>query len=227
MTGPRILVVDDEPDFLKFIDEVLKQEGYVVTTAETGPDALTQAAASRPDLILLDWNLPGKDGLEVCRLLKEDPATRGIPVIMLTVRGRETDVVLGLEMGAVDYVSKRDLRPRELVARVRVALRREGPRAEAGETVRAGPLALDTATHTATLNGKPLDLRPKEFDLLRVFLRNPGRVLTRQFLEESVWGEQYYGTTRTIDATTSRLRSKLGPQGSRIVPVQGLGYKFT
>lgn len=227
MSGPRILVVDDEPDFLKFIDEVLKQEGYVVTTAETGPDGLTQAVASRPDLILLDWNLPGKDGLEVCRALKEDPATRGIPVIMLTVRGRETDVVLGLEMGAVDYVSKRDLRPRELIARVRAALRRDGPRAEAGETLRAGPLALDTAGHTATLNGKPLDLRPKEFDLLRVFLRNPGRVLTRQFLEESVWGEQYYGTTRTIDATTSRLRSKLGPHGSRIVPIQGLGYKFT
>lgn len=227
MSGSRILVVDDEPDFLKFIDEVLKRENYVVTSAETGPDALNQAAASHPDLILLDWNLPGKDGLEVCRSLKEDPATRGIPIIMLTVRGRETDVVLGLEMGAVDYVSKRDLRPRELIARVRAALRREGPRAEAGETLRAGPLALDTAGHTATLNGKPLDLRPKEFDLLRVFLRNPGRVLTRQFLEESVWGEQYYGTTRTIDATTSRLRSKLGDQGPRIVPVQGIGYKFT
>lgn len=227
MSGPRVLVVDDEPDFLKFIDEVLKREDYVVTSAETGPDALRQAVASRPDLILLDWNLPGKDGLEVCRALKEDPATRGIPVIMLTVRGRETDVVLGLEMGAVDYVSKRDLRPRELIARVRAALRREGPRADRGETLRAGPVVLDTATHTATLNGKPMDLRPKEFDLLRVFLKNPGRVLTRQFLEESVWGDQYYGTTRTIDATTSRLRGKLGPEGARIVPIQGLGYKFT
>jgi DNA-binding response OmpR family regulator len=155
MSGPRILVVDDEPDFLKFIEEVLKREDYVVSTAETGPDALRHAAASRPDLILLDWNLPGKDGIEVCRALKEDPSTRTIPVIMLTVRGRETDVVLGLEMGAVDYVSKRDLRPRELIARVRAALRREGPRADAGETLRAGPLALETATHTTTLNGTP------------------------------------------------------------------------
>lgn len=222
----RILVVDDEPDFLKFIDEVLTREGYVVTTVETGTAALKQAEASRPDLILLDWNLPEKDGLEVCRLLKDDAATRAIPVIMLTVRGRETDVVLGLEMGAVDYVSKRDLRPRELVARVRSALRRDGPQAEQGEILRAGPVVLDTATHTATLNGTPLSLRPKEFDLLRVFLKNPGRVLTRQYLEESVWGDQYYGTTRTIDATTSRLRGKLGAEGARIVPVQGLGYKF-
>jgi DNA-binding response OmpR family regulator len=227
MSGPRILVVDDEPDFLKFIEEVLKREDYVVSTAETGPDALRHAAASRPDLILLDWNLPGKDGIEVCRALKEDPSTRTIPVIMLTVRGRETDVVLGLEMGAVDYVSKRDLRPRELIARVRAALRREGPRADAGETLRAGPLALETATHTTTLNGTPLDLRPKEFDLLRVFLKNQGRVLTRHFLEEAVWGDQYYGTTRTIDATASRLRGKLGPEGARIVAIQGLGYKFT
>lgn len=226
MTGSRILVVDDEPDFIRFLDEVLKRENYVVTVAETGPDALRLAAASRPDLILLDWNLPGKDGLEVCRILKEDPATRGIPVIMLTVRGREQDVVLGLEIGAVDYVSKRDLRPRELIARVRAALRREGPQAPKGEILHAGPLTLDSATRTVTVNGKPVVLRPKEFDLLHVFMRNSGRVLTRQFLEETVWGEQYFGTTRAIDATASRLRGQLGPLGARIVPIKGLGYKF-
>ncbi|MBK8575678.1 MAG: response regulator transcription factor [Elusimicrobia bacterium] len=226
MTGARILVVDDEPDFIRFLDEVLKRENYVVTVAETGPDALRMAAASRPDLVLLDWNLPGKDGLEVCRILKEDPATRGIPVIMLTSRGREQDVVLGLEMGAVDYVSKRDLRPRELVARVRAALRREGPQAPGGEILRAGLLALDSSARTVTIDGQPVDLRPKEFDLLHVFLKNPGRVLTRQFLEESVWGEQYFGTTRAIDATVSRLRGKLGPMSSQIVPMKGLGYKF-
>lgn len=226
MNEARILVVDDEPDFVRFIDEVLKRENYVVSVAESGPQGLRHAAEAPPDLILLDWNLPGKDGLEVCRALKENPATRAIPVIMLTARGREQDVVLGLEMGALDYISKRDLRPRELVARVRAALRREGPLSPGGETLRSGPLTLETAGRTVTLNGNPVDLRPKEFDLLYVFMKNAGRVLTRQFLEEAVWGIEYVGTTRAIDATASRLRGKLGPLGERIAPVKGLGYKF-
>jgi DNA-binding response OmpR family regulator len=222
----RILVVDDEPDFVRYLTDVLRREEFHVSVAEDGVQALREAARSRPDLILLDWNLPQKDGLEVCRALKQDPATRDIPVIMLTARSRESDTVLGLEIGADDYVSKRGLRPRELTARVRTALRKAGPAAPAGEVYVRGALRIDVPRREATVDGAPVDLRGKEFDLLREFLRRPGHVLSRARIIEAVWGQDYFGTTRTVDTTVAYLRAKLGVEGRRIQSLKGLGYKF-
>jgi two-component system alkaline phosphatase synthesis response regulator PhoP len=184
------------------------------------------AGESRPDLVLLDWNLPGKDGPQVCQALKTDPKTRTIPVVMLTVRRKETDVVVGLEIGADDFISKRGLRPRELVARVRAALRKSAPQPDPGEILRSGPFALDTEKRRLSLNGQEVELRPKEYELIYVFLKNEGRVLTRNFLEETIWGTEYFGSSRAIDSTVTRLRAKLGKHATAIEAVQGIGYRF-
>ncbi|MBK8869998.1 MAG: response regulator transcription factor [Elusimicrobia bacterium] len=223
---PRILVVDDEPDFVRFIEEVLKKENFTVISVGDGIKAIKMAGESRPDLILLDWNLPGKDGPQVCQALKADPKTRTVPVVMLTVRRKETDVVVGLEIGADDFVSKRGLRPRELVARVRAALRKSGPQPDPGEVLRSGPFALDTEKRRLTLNGQEVELRPKEYELIYVFMKNESRVLTRNFLEETIWGTEYFGSSRAIDSTVTRLRAKLGKQATAIEAVQGIGYRF-
>jgi DNA-binding response OmpR family regulator len=222
----RILVVEDEPDFARFLTGVMKKEGFLVSETDDGLQALKMVKESPPDLILLDWNLPGKSGIDVCRLLKTDPGTRAIPIIMLTARGAETDAVLGLEMGADDYVVKRVLRPRELVARVRAALRKTAVTISDEKTLCSGPLVVDVGRREARLAGKLIDLRMKEFDLLCVFLRSKGRVLTRPFITESVWGNEYFGTSRTIDTTLGRLREKLGREAHRFQSIKGLGYKF-
>lgn len=226
MGQPRVLLVDDEPDFVRLVDDILKQENFVVVCAEDGIQGLKMAAESHPDLILLDWNLPEKDGLEVCKTLKADPKTRDIPVIMLTARGRETDVVLGLEVGADDFISKRALRPRELVARIRTTLRKRAVVKQEGEVLKARTLALDTSRRKVTVDGDPVELRMKEFDSLYVFLTHRGRVLTRSFLYEAVWGAQFFGTSRAIDTTITRLRGKLGKEGGLIQSVKGVGYRF-
>jgi two-component system alkaline phosphatase synthesis response regulator PhoP len=223
---PRVLVVDDEPDFVRFIEEVLKAENFTVISVGDGLKALQMAADSRPDLILLDWNLPGKDGPQVCQALKTDPQTRNIPVVMLTVRRRETDVVVGLEIGADDFISKRGLRPRELVARVRAALRKSAPRPDPGEVLRSKDLVLDTEKRRATIKGETVELRPKEYELLYVLMKNEGRVLTRNFLEETIWGTEYFGSSRAIDSTITRLRAKLGKHAAHIEAVQGIGYRY-
>jgi DNA-binding response OmpR family regulator len=220
------LIVDDEPDFVRFLNDVLTPENFVVTVAENGVKALKMAAASVPDLILLDWNLPGKDGIEVCKALRADPKTDHIPIIMLTARGRETDTVLGLEMGANDFITKRALRPRELIARVRSALRKPGTGGDTTEILRSGELTLDTARRKVSIGDREVDLRMKEFDLLHVFMKKAGRVLTRDFLTETVWGEQFFGTSRTVDTTIARLRAELGKEGRKIEAIKGVGYKF-
>jgi DNA-binding response OmpR family regulator len=226
MIQTRILVVDDEPDFYKLIEQILQKEGFMVLAADDGAKGLKAAAVSHPDLILLDWNLPDKDGVQVCRELKVDPNTRDIPVIMLTVRGRETDVVVGLEVGAADYISKRALRPRELVARVRALLRRKEEPQASGEILRTGNLVLDTAQHRVMIGKEEVPLRAKEFDILLAFLKSKGRLLTRNFLEEAVWGTEYFATSRAIDTTIARLRSKIKEHGERIQAIKGLGYRF-
>ena len=226
MIQSRVLIIDDEADFRKLIEQILEKEGFVVLSAGDAQSGMKTAAQSHPDLILLDWNLPDKDGVFVCRALKADAATSDIPIIMLTVRGRETDVVVGLEVGAADYISKRALRPRELVARVRTALRRESEPKTAGETVRSGALSLDTGQHRVFIGKESVELRAKEFDLLYVFLKNKGRLLTRHFLEEAVWGTEYFATSRAIDTTIARLRAKIGKEGNKIQGIKGLGYRF-
>ncbi|MBK8576217.1 MAG: response regulator transcription factor [Elusimicrobia bacterium] len=226
MTTSRVLIIDDETDFRRLIEQILEKEGFLVLNAGDAQSGIKTATQSHPDLILLDWNLPDKDGVQVCRALKSDAATKDIPILMLTVRGRETDVVVGLEVGAADFISKRALRPRELVARVRAALRRGVESKTAGETLRSGALSLDTGQHRVFVGKEEVELRAKEFDLLYVFLKNKGRLLSRNFLEESVWGTEYYATSRAIDTTIARLRAKINKEGAKIQGIKGLGYRF-
>jgi DNA-binding response OmpR family regulator len=222
----RILVVDDEPDFVRLLTDVLTGEGFQVSVATDGPAALRQASETHPDAILLDWNLPGKNGVEVCLELKSDPATRAIPVIMLTARARETDTVLGLQMGAEDYVSKRAMRPLELVARIRAAQRKAATPPEAAGVVADGVVVLDAVRRRVTVDGAPVELRTKEFELLKMFLQRRGHVLTRAYLTETIWGGQYFGGSRTIDTTVAHLRARLGSAGDRIRSVVGVGYRW-
>ena len=223
----RILVVDDEPHIVELVKYNLRQEGYEVLVAEDGETALAKATTDRPDLIILDLMLPGVDGLEVCRRLRREPA---VPIIMLTAKGGELERVVGLELGADDYVTK-PFSPRELVARVRAVLRRRAREVAPPphEPLQAGALRLDPVTHEVTLNGRPIDLTAREFELLRLLLRHPNRVFTRDFLLEHLWGYDFTGSTRTVDMHVSRLREKIEDnpaQPTFIATVRGVGYKL-
>jgi phosphate regulon transcriptional regulator PhoB len=222
----RVLIVEDEPDILSLLVFHLEREGYQVTQSRTGPEGLRLAGASPPDLVLLDLMLPGMDGLEVCRRLRQDPATRSLPIVMLTARGDEVDRVLGLELGADDYVVK-PFSPRELVARIRAVLRRARPD-PATRALVLGRLAIDFSGHRVTVDGKPVGLTRKEFDLLRALTEARGRVLSREYLLDHVWGYTAAGEieSRTVDVHVRRLRQKLGAEGQRIGTVTGVGYRF-
>ncbi len=223
--GAKILVVDDEARIVKLVRSYLEQAGFAVVEAGDGQTALIQARREKPDLVVLDLGLPGIDGLEVARILRRE---RDTPIIMLTARVEDTDKIVGLELGADDYVTK-PFNPRELVARVRAVLRRSSAAPAAPEILRAGGLVLDIGGHQATLDGRPLDLTPTEFDLLAVFLQNPGRAFTRLELLDRVQGEAYEGYERTIDAHVKNLRAKLGdnPRQPRYIQtVFGVGYKL-
>ena len=223
----EILVVDDEPDIRSLVVLHLERDGFRCRTATTGPEALREAAARPPALVVLDLMLPGLDGLEVCRRLRADAATAGVPIIMLTAKADEVDRVVGLEVGADDYVVK-PFSPKELVARVRAVLRRARPAAGAAPVLSAGPLTLDVARHTVTLHGRPLALTPKEFDLLHVLWASAGRVLSREYLLNHVWGYARADEieSRTVDVHVRRLRAKLGDLGNRITTVKSVGYRF-
>ena len=222
----RVLVVEDEPDIRDLLAFHLERDGYQVTRATTGPEALRQLRAAPPDLVILNLMLPELDGLEVCRRLRADPATATLPVIMLTAKGDEVDRVVGLELGADDYVVK-PFSPKEMLARVRAVLRRA--RAPlSGAPLAVGGITLDGATHQATVSERPLTLTPKEFDLLRALLEARGRVLSREFLLDRVWGYARAGEieSRTVDVHVRRLRAKLGPEGERILTVKNVGYRL-
>jgi phosphate regulon transcriptional regulator PhoB len=223
----RILVVDDEPHIVELVRYNLEQEGYDVVAAGDGASALARVRADQPDLIVLDIMLPGPDGLEVCRLLRRESA---VPIIMLTAKGGELERVVGLELGADDYVTK-PFSPRELVARVRAVLRRRAREVSPAshEPLRVGGLHLDPATHEVMLHGRRVDLTAREFELLRLLMRHPNRVFTRDFLLEHLWGIDFYGSTRTVDMHVSRLREKIEDETTRptfIVTVRGVGYKL-
>jgi DNA-binding response OmpR family regulator len=223
----RILVVDDEPHIVELVRYNLEQEGYQVSTAARGESALASVRAAPPDLVVLDIMLPGVDGLEVCRRLRRESA---VPIIMLTAKGGELARVVGLDIGADDYVTK-PFSPRELVARVRAVLRRRAREVtpESGEALHVGALRLDVATREVTLHGRRIELTAREFDLLRLLMRHPNRVFTRDFLLEHLWGFDFYGSTRTVDMHVSRLREKIEDDPARptfIVTVRGVGYKF-
>ena len=222
----RVLVVEDEPDIRDLLAFHLERGGYQVTRAATGPEALRQLRAAPPDLVILDLMLPEMDGLEVCRRLRAEPATAALPVIMLTAKGVEVDRVVGLELGADDYVVK-PFSPKEVLARVRAVLRR-AREPLSGAPLAVGGITLDGATHRATVAGRPLALTPKEFDLLRALLEARGRVLSREFLLDRVWGYARAGEieSRTVDVHVRRLRAKLGPEGERILTVKNVGYRL-
>jgi len=222
-----VLIVEDEPDIRQLIVFNLESEGFRCRTAANGLDALREVRSRIPDLVLLDLMLPGLDGREVCRRLRAGEATAALPIIMLTARADEVDRVVGLEMGADDYVVK-PFSPRELVARVRAVLRRARPGEGAAPMLSAGPLALDVARHVVTLHGRPLALTPKEFDLLHALLESAGRVLSREHLLRRVWGYARADEieSRTVDVHVRRLRAKLGDEGRRIATVKSVGYRF-
>ncbi len=223
----RILVVDDEPPIVDVLVYNLKRNNYDVVVARDGEEALAAARRDQPDLIILDLMLPRLDGLEVCRELRRE---RDVPIIMLTARDSEVDRVVGLELGADDYVVK-PFSVRELMARVKNVLRRATPRPAdtAGETVRAGALVVDPARREANLRGAELDLTALEFDLLHTLARHAGQVLSREQLLEQVWGYDYYGDLRAVDAAIKRLRAKLrdaAPEAEIVATVRGVGYKL-
>ena len=222
----EVLVVEDEPDIRRLIVLHLERDGFRCRTAASGSDALREVKAAVPDLVVLDLMLPELDGLEVCRRLRRDASTASVPIIMLTAKSDEVDRIVGLEIGADDYVGK-PFSPKELVARVRAVLRRAHPD-HPTPLLSAGPIALDPARHAVTLHGQAIVLTPKEFDLLQALLESAGRVLSREFLLNRVWGYARADVieSRTVDVHVRRLRAKLGDAGSRIATVKSVGYRF-
>ncbi|MBE1515621.1 response regulator [Nesterenkonia halotolerans] len=222
----RILLVEDEPSFSEALSYTLEKEGYDVVVAEDGIDAVDIFEREGADLVLLDLMLPGQSGTEVCRQIR---LKSNVPVIMLTAKDSEIDKVVGLELGADDYVTK-PYSSRELLARVRAVLRRRvETEVDDGSMVTAGPVSMDIERHTVEVQGAPLSLPLKEFELLEMLLRNAGRVLTRGQLIDRVWGSDYVGDTKTLDVHVKRLRAKIEPDPSRpefLITVRGLGYKF-
>ena len=223
--GARILVVDDEPDLLELVRFHLTQEGFTVDTASSGTEALAELRRSVPDLAILDLMLPDLAGTEVCRRIRADARLHSLPVIMLTAKAEEVDRIVGLELGADDYVTK-PFSPRELTLRVRAVLRRVAETDAVGEVLERGPLKLDAGSHRCFVDGKEVELTAKEFELLSSLMRRPGRVLSRQMLLDEVWGSSITVTVRTIDTHLKRLRAKLGAGGDLIETVRGVGYRF-
>ncbi len=221
----KILAVDDDADILTLVRYNLEKEGFKVSTAESGEEALEKARKDKSDLLILDLMLPGMNGLEVCRLLKSDSATRNMPVLMLTAKGEETDIVVGLELGADDYLTK-PFSPKVLVARVRALLRR-GERAEkAGECLSLGPISVDPERHEVALDSKQLSLTATEFNLLKCLVSRPGRVFSREDLLKHAWADDTLVTDRTVDVHILGLRKKMGKYADWIETVRGFGYRL-
>lgn len=228
---PRILIVDDEEAILELIAYNLQKEGFLTERAVNGWEALEKVAANPPDLVLLDWMLPGIDGLEVCRRLRDNPKTRGLPIIMLTARVEEVDKVLGLELGANDYVTK-PFSPRELLARIKAHLRAKQThyQPKAGEPViQHGALRIDTEKYQVKKNDRLLELAPKEFELLFLLASQPGKVFRREEMLNRIWGYDYPADTRTVDVHIRYLRQKIEDDPNNpaiLLTVRGVGYKF-
>jgi len=221
----RVLVVEDEESYSEALSYMLRKEGFEVAIADNGADALKEFDRFGADIVLLDLMLPGIPGTEVCRQIRQ---TSTVPVIMVSAKDDEVDKVVGLELGADDYVTK-PYSPRELVARIRAVLRRGSEPDLAPPTLEAGPVRMDVERHVVTVDGNEQRLPLKEFELLEMFLRNPGRVLTRGQLIDRVWGSDYVGDTKTLDVHVKRLRAKLEPDPGEpkfLVTVRGLGYKL-
>lgn len=223
---PTILVVEDEPAIQELLAVNLRHNGFLVVRAGSAEEAESAIQAALPDLLILDWMLPGKSGVALAKKLRGDERTRELPIIMLTARVHEEDKVLGLEAGADDYITK-PFSPKELVARVRAVLRRRQPHL-AGDIVEVGALSLNPATHRVIAAGQPVELGPTEFRLLLFFMSHPERVYSRAQLLDEVWGDHVFIEERTVDVHIRRLRATLEPTGEqeRIETVRGAGYRF-
>lgn len=218
-------MVDDEKDIIELVRYNLEKERFVVISATDGEKALELVSKKKPELIILDLMLPGVDGLEVCRELKRNDQTSSIPVIMLTAKGEESDIVIGLELGADDYITK-PFSPRVLVARVKAVLRRIKGKREEGKIIKINQLTIDLFRHQVTFRGKPLVLTSTEFNLLTFLAQNQGRVFTRDQLLDQAWKGESFVVDRTVDVHIRRLRQKLG-QGSKFIEsIRGVGYRF-
>jgi len=221
----RVLVVDDEPDLLELVRINLAQSGYTVETAASGSDALAARGRAPPDVMILDLMLPDLSGTELCARVRADQRLAALPIIMLTAKSEEIDRVVGLELGADDYVTK-PFSPRELALRVRAVLRRRAPTGEEARVLEHGALRVDPDSHRASVDGREITLTAKEFQLLVALMGRPGRVMTRERLLDEVWGSDITVTSRTIDTHLKRLREKLGRAGDLIETVRGVGYRF-
>lgn len=224
-----IAIVEDEANIVELIKYNLDREGYKTISANNGRRGLELVKQELPDLVILDLMLPELDGLSVCKQLRSDSQTKSIPIIILTAKSEEADRVLGLEMGADDYVTK-PFSPRELVARVRAVLRRSGSAdEEEPEVLDSGVIRIDLRQHLVKVRGVEVELTPKEFDFLKLLLLNPGRAFTREFLLEHLWGYEYFGDTRTVDVHVRRLRQKIEDDPANpeyLETVRGVGYRF-
>jgi two-component system phosphate regulon response regulator PhoB len=224
---PTVLVVDDEPDIREVIRFALEGADFRVLEAGHADDARKQLASDRPDLMLLDWMLPGRSGLELAQQLKQNPKTRALPIIMVSARGEEEDRVKGLETGADDYIAK-PFSPREMVARVNAVLRRTKPEG-LGDEIEIGGLLLDNVSHRVTADGTRIEIAPTEYRLLHFFMTHPDRAFTRSQLLDQVWGDQVYVEERTVDVHIRRLRKALETTGHDFLlqTVRGVGYRFS
>ena len=222
---PRVLIVEDEPSIAELLAVNLRHNGFAPIWAEDGDSAQRELDAVLPDVILLDWMLPGSSGVQLARKWRADARTRQVPILMLTARGDEPDKVAGLDAGADDYITK-PFSTHELLARIRAVLRRRAPE-QAGDSVTIGALVIDAATHRVTHQGQPLKLGPTEFKLLYYLMKHPERVHSRAQLLDKVWGDHVFIEERTVDVHVKRLREALGVAGVLIETVRGAGYRLT
>lgn len=229
MSKEKILVVDDEKDIVELLQYNLEKEGYKISTVFSGEQCLENVKTELPDLILLDLMLPEIDGLDVCKFLKNNSQTSHIPIIMLTAKGEETDIVLGLELGADDYITK-PFKVRELLARVKAVLRRTKnnipPLSKEKDIIKSKDLVIDSTKHQVTLKDQPLSLTSTEFKLLKFLACHPGKVFTREQLLNQVWSEDSFIVDRAVDVHIRRLRQKLLTASDYIITIRGVGYRF-
>jgi len=236
LINQRILVIEDEANIQELLKYNLEKNNYKVTVADNGIDGLNEALANVPDLILLDLMLPGLDGLEVCKRLRMEKCTKKVPILMLTAKSEELDKVLGLELGADDYITK-PFSIKELIARIRAAMRRiandktDGPSyEETGKILKVMDIEIDCEKYEVRKNGEKIVLTLKEFELLKILVENKGKVLTRDFLLDKIWGYDYVGETRTVDVHIRHVRQKINDEegsGQVIETIRGVGYRFT
>ena len=225
MAKPSILVIDDEKDILKLLGYNFEKEGYAVFAARTGEEGFESARSKRPSLIILDLMLPGMDGIEVCKLLKSDRSTREIPIVMLTAKGSEVDEVVGLELGASDYVPK-PFSVKVLLARVKNILRKGRTEKDGAAVIAAGDAVIDKERQQFSVKGRSVSLTKLEFEILAFLMENPGRVFSRDELLDGAWGGETFVVDRTVDVHVRSIRKKLGRYRDLIQTVRGTGYRF-